>query len=366
MSGSASSSPPTSTKLSGLFSKRSRATPIQTPCAPTATAKELEEAVAAAVKDAETAALKVEEAMLGALQAAQELDPGTQRASAERAVHGAVQQLRGNFYSYERLEEEVAAEMSVMHGPSIFERIRWCLSGFCTAIRDAITSTLRLIGHTISALKTPVLFYVMGCLVYNHLEGWSPLDTVYFLTVTSTTVGYGDICPESNLGKLFTCVYALIGITVVLGSLAPLVAFLRGDWREKLLQAFGFAGPKVDTEDPKLTMEDINKLINYQQRYMLALIGPGFVLCCGEPRLYIAADADLTSDLSRNPTCPACPGMLLHYFFIREEPVQPPSPLVMTGIPVRDPPAGWPTRRYVCHDLHTHFRLWSLMSSAGP
>ena len=59
--------------------------------------------------------------------------------------------------------------------------------------------------------------------------------------------------------KIFTTIYALIGITVILGALAPL-AFLRGDWREKLL--FG-CGAKVDTNDPNLTMEEVNKLINY-------------------------------------------------------------------------------------------------------
>ena len=90
-----------------------------------------------------------------------------------------------------------------------------------------------------SHVQVPAIFYLVGCSVYNYLEGWSPLDTVYFLTVTSTTVGYGDLSPASSLGKLFTCIYALIGITVILGSLAPLVAFLRGDWREKLLGCLG-------------------------------------------------------------------------------------------------------------------------------
>ena len=61
-----------------------------------------------------------------------------------------------------------------------------------------------------------------------------------------TNSGKPDYYPETNAGKLFTCFYALIGITVVLGSLAPLVAFLRGDWREKLLSALGCAGPKVN------------------------------------------------------------------------------------------------------------------------
>ena len=63
------------------------------------------------------------------------------------------------------------------------------------------------------ATRLPLVYYSLGCAFYWYVEGWAPLDTVYFLTVTSTTVGYGDISPVSTIGKLFTCFYALVGIT---------------------------------------------------------------------------------------------------------------------------------------------------------
>ena len=53
-------------------------------------------------------------------------------------------------------------------------------------------------------------YYAVGGLVYDELEGWGLLDTTYFLTVTITTVGYGDFCPETPEGKLFTVVYCLV------------------------------------------------------------------------------------------------------------------------------------------------------------
>mmetsp|Transcript_4200 Transcript_4200/g.10911 ORF Transcript_4200/g.10911 Transcript_4200/m.10911 type:complete len:150 (+) Transcript_4200:844-1293(+) len=58
------------------------------------------------------------------------------------------------------------------------------------------------------------------------------------------------------------------------------MAFMKGDWREKLLEALGWA-EQVDTEDANLTMEEINRLINYKRRYALALLGPGIVLLLG-------------------------------------------------------------------------------------
>ena len=154
--------------------------------------------------------------------------------------------------------------------------IGWLFASLIGMAQSLVKRTLQFL----LSLITPITFYVVGIVVYAYLEGWKPLDTIYFLTVTSTTVGYGDFFPESSLGKLFTCVYALIGITVVLSSLAPLVNFLRGDWREKLLSCLGM-GTGVNTDDPELTMEQVNKLISYPRRYALALIGPLFVLLGG-------------------------------------------------------------------------------------
>jgi voltage-gated potassium channel len=50
--------------------------------------------------------------------------------------------------------------------------------------------------------------------VYYHLEGWGPIDTVYFLTVTATTIGYGDLCPQTSVGRAFTTVYMVVGMQV--------------------------------------------------------------------------------------------------------------------------------------------------------
>ena len=56
---------------------------------------------------------------------------------------------------------------------------------------------------------------VAGTLVYSILEGWSPLDSLYFSVVTLATVGYGDLHPVTDLGKAFTIVYILTGVGVL-------------------------------------------------------------------------------------------------------------------------------------------------------
>ncbi len=59
-----------------------------------------------------------------------------------------------------------------------------------------------------------VILYLIGIYVYHHIEGWSYLDSLYFQTMTFTTVGYGDITPQTNIGKVFTMVIAWVGISV--------------------------------------------------------------------------------------------------------------------------------------------------------
>lgn len=55
---------------------------------------------------------------------------------------------------------------------------------------------------------------------YSRVEGWSLLDSFYFCVVTLETVGYGDITPTTDLGKIFTIFYIIVGLTVIGGFFA--------------------------------------------------------------------------------------------------------------------------------------------------
>jgi len=83
------------------------------------------------------------------------------------------------------------------------------------------------------ALVAALLAIFGGALVYKHLLHLTWLNAVYFCTVTLTTVGYGDIHPNTNASKLFTIFYIFIGIGIIGGFVNLLIkhSLIRREYR---------------------------------------------------------------------------------------------------------------------------------------
>lgn len=65
-------------------------------------------------------------------------------------------------------------------------------------------------------LTTIAIYMGIGVVAYSYVfENWSVVDSLYFSMVTFTTVGYGDISPETQWGRLFTSFYAVSGIALI-------------------------------------------------------------------------------------------------------------------------------------------------------
>ncbi|HEX3724114.1 MAG TPA: potassium channel family protein [Nitrolancea sp.] len=62
-----------------------------------------------------------------------------------------------------------------------------------------------------------VALLASGTIFYSSVEGWSLFNSLYFSVMTLSTVGYGDYSPKTVLGKAFTMVYVLLGISILLG-----------------------------------------------------------------------------------------------------------------------------------------------------
>jgi voltage-gated potassium channel len=57
---------------------------------------------------------------------------------------------------------------------------------------------------------------------YWQVENLRPLDAAYLSVLTLTTVGYGDLTPATDGGKVFTAVYVLFGYGILLALVSML------------------------------------------------------------------------------------------------------------------------------------------------
>ncbi len=53
-----------------------------------------------------------------------------------------------------------------------------------------------------------------GTLTLSFTEGWSLLNALYATVITMTTVGYGDLTPQSTVGRLFIIGFTLLAISL--------------------------------------------------------------------------------------------------------------------------------------------------------
>lgn len=115
-----------------------------------------------------------------------------------------------------------AQQLNVMKDNNIQRNlvVHWiltCLDVFKSFVRkDELSRAL------ISFLYLFSLLFV-GASIVMHLEGWNFATALYFCSYVMTTVGYGDIAPKTQSGKIFTIFYLLFNVSFVsiyMGSLA--------------------------------------------------------------------------------------------------------------------------------------------------
>jgi voltage-gated potassium channel Kch len=88
-------------------------------------------------------------------------------------------------------------------------------------------SSLDLVHGVASAAQDPrirvllsltLTVVLVATLFYHLVEGWRLLDAAYFSVVTMATVGFGDLAPKTDVGKVFTVFLILFGIGLFVAS----------------------------------------------------------------------------------------------------------------------------------------------------
>ncbi|MBP2243075.1 hypothetical protein J2Z40_003663 [Cytobacillus eiseniae] len=93
------------------------------------------------------------------------------------------------------------------------------ISFFLTAVR-LLKALRKSFSHPVfkSLLATLFLIVLSGTLFYTKIEGWDVLDAIYFGVVSLIPSGVDTgLSPATNLGKIFTMMYLIVGIGVMIG-----------------------------------------------------------------------------------------------------------------------------------------------------
>ena len=88
----------------------------------------------------------------------------------------------------------------------------------------------------------------LGTFFYWFWEDWTVVDAFYFSVVSVLTVGYGDLTPQTDLGKLFTVFFLLFGVGLFVAFVAH-VASAAVQMDERMFERGNAGLPQGDGED---------------------------------------------------------------------------------------------------------------------
>lgn len=85
-------------------------------------------------------------------------------------------------------------------------------------MREIWSSNFLRINSPAAKLLIVALYYLSACLWYGSVEGMNTLDSIYFATVTMTSVGYGFFHPSADnwQSQLFTIFFILVGCSIII------------------------------------------------------------------------------------------------------------------------------------------------------
>ncbi len=87
----------------------------------------------------------------------------------------------------------------------------------------------QMVAGSLAAGGAVLTLLAIGTVIYHYLEGWSWISSLYFTVVTMATVGYGDLHPTTDLGRLITIFFILFGVTIAVAS----ITFIGGQYLAK-------------------------------------------------------------------------------------------------------------------------------------
>ncbi|MBI2659483.1 two pore domain potassium channel family protein [Candidatus Woesearchaeota archaeon] len=105
-----------------------------------------------------------------------------------------------------------------------------------------------------------LLFLFGGATFYHYIEKLRYIDALYLSAATMTTVGYGDITPKTDFGKIFTIVYAFAGVAIALYGLSVIASHFVEVREEFWMEKLG----KIKIRHTKTVWDKLMSLFNFK------------------------------------------------------------------------------------------------------
>ncbi|VVB98110.1 Hyperpolarization-activated voltage-gated potassium channel [uncultured archaeon] len=100
------------------------------------------------------------------------------------------------------------------------------------------------------AIFLVVIVFIIGAYAYEKVEGWNLVTAVYFMSSTMTTVGYGDVTPQTETGRILTIFFMWIGVSLGLYLLYTISEFREKEVDDHLKRLMG----RLDTQRKKIRL----------------------------------------------------------------------------------------------------------------
>ena len=114
------------------------------------------------------------------------------------------------------------------------------------------------------------VYYVVGSMFYWKYSRFSFIESVYFVTVSVTTVGYGDVVPHDNFSRMFTVFYIGLGMVLIVGIIYRAIMDVLNSYQARITEV---GKGVIEVTNPKKRRRKIIALYALHILYAGLLIG---------------------------------------------------------------------------------------------
>ena len=138
--------------------------------------------------------------------------------------------------------------------------------------------------HILITTALYLALLTLGSTGYFLLEGWHWTDSLYMTVITVSTVGFGEIRPLSPVGRVFTGIMIIMGVTITAYTLSTVVDFIvAGEfrnllWRRRMQSRIGkLTGHFIVCAYGRVGEQVVNELLVNKVRLVVVEIREGLV-----------------------------------------------------------------------------------------